>query len=404
MPLELTWTDTDDPRVAAARARAYRVTDADRRALAADRDPRAQAGDAVLALDGTKPAATATALSMDIVIRGRRLPAQGVAWVGTDKTHRRTGGAGAGAATQVMNAVLAKAREREQIVSALMPFRVSFYERFGYGVAERRARWRVPTNVLPRGDFGGLRYATPDDEASIADCRHSEAEAGHGDCHFGDRGVAHWQNQSDKKGLTFVDERDGRVDGYACLEIHGYHAPSDVTLPVHHWATPESFRRQLHWLASLRDQHGRAEFHLPVDLPLDALLRERQLPHRPVIHETALCRTYTRMQCRILDHVAFCDGLTLPTARRGTAVVRIVECDGDPITLRLDLDAGQLSAAASDATPDAVLRDVDWATIAFGAGRASELARLKVIDCDTETAGLLDAFADGPAPWCNEYF
>ena len=32
----------------------------------------------------------------------------------------------------------------EQVISALMPFRGSFYEHFGYGIAECRCTWTVP--------------------------------------------------------------------------------------------------------------------------------------------------------------------------------------------------------------------------------------------------------------------
>src|SRR5882724_623416 len=41
------------------------------------------------------------------------------------------------------------ARERGFVVSALMPFRGSFYEHFGYGFVERRADWTIPMTVLP---------------------------------------------------------------------------------------------------------------------------------------------------------------------------------------------------------------------------------------------------------------
>ena len=37
-----------------------------------------------------------------------------------------------------------------------MPFRVSFYEHFGYGLVEQRDNWTVPISILPAGEFEGI--------------------------------------------------------------------------------------------------------------------------------------------------------------------------------------------------------------------------------------------------------
>ncbi len=403
MSPQLTWTDADDPRVAVARSRAYYATDADRKRLAGRTDYRAGAGDVVLALDGDQPIATATSLSCEIIVRGRRLPGQGVAWVGTDKTHRRTGEKGAGVATQVMHALLDRARERGVVVSALMPFRVSFYEHFGYGVAERRAKWTVPTGILPRGDFAGMRYATDADLPAMADCRRREAEAGHVDCDFGLPGVREWHETTSEVGFAFVDDRgDGTIASYAHLGVEGRHAPSLAFLPVQHFADDEAFLRQLHWLASLRDQHDHVGMHLPIDVPLDQILREKQLPHRPVIHPTATCQVYTRMQCRILDHVTFCQNT--PAATKDETIIRIHEPEGHASTIRLTADGQHLSAELTDASPAVELDAPTWATLALGEIPARTLHRLGRLTADDAAVNLLDTFAAGRAPFCNDYF
>src|SRR6185503_13598429 len=102
-------------------------------------------GDYLLADRDGEAVGTTTALSMTIWVRGAALPCQGVAYVGTIKTHRRGGANGEkGVATQLMFETLRRARERREVVSALMPFRASFYEHFGYGLIERRHEWLVP--------------------------------------------------------------------------------------------------------------------------------------------------------------------------------------------------------------------------------------------------------------------
>ena len=83
---------------------------------------------------------------------------QGVAWVGAIKTHRRRGGSDPGVATTVMREVVRHARDRGDACSALMPFRASYYQHFGYGVVERRHEWTVPIAALPTGDCDGVRF------------------------------------------------------------------------------------------------------------------------------------------------------------------------------------------------------------------------------------------------------
>ena len=90
----------------------------------------------------------------DDVGRGGSFPCQGVAWVGTVKTHRRriAGGRRRGNAGDARDASDGAERGRW---SALMPFRASFYEHFGYGLVERRNEWTLPLAVLPHGSYGG---------------------------------------------------------------------------------------------------------------------------------------------------------------------------------------------------------------------------------------------------------
>src|SRR2546423_5733340 len=140
MPLSLRWVgESEYDRVAEVRARSYASAAKDlerfRENLLAD--GRAKPGDHLLAERDGRIVGTATSLSMRLWARGGVVPCQGVAFVGTVKTARRTGRDAKGArgiASQIMSDCLRLARERQQVVSALMPFRVSFYEHFGYGL------------------------------------------------------------------------------------------------------------------------------------------------------------------------------------------------------------------------------------------------------------------------------
>src|SRR2546423_14554523 len=83
-------------------------------------DPRAKAGDFLLAQDGDEAVGTSTVMDFRMWVRGSPIPCQGVAFVGTVRTRRRGAktGDGAGVASQLMHETLRRARERGQVLSA----------------------------------------------------------------------------------------------------------------------------------------------------------------------------------------------------------------------------------------------------------------------------------------------
>src|SRR5450432_4248487 len=86
-------------------------------------DRRAVPGDFLLAMKNGLPVGTATSMSLTMWVRGAAISCQGVAYVGAIKSARRkaAGAAGSGIATAVMNETLRMGRERQHIVTALMP-------------------------------------------------------------------------------------------------------------------------------------------------------------------------------------------------------------------------------------------------------------------------------------------
>ncbi len=404
MPTHLRWVGTPDlDRVALTRLRCYAAADkqlADFR-VRVDADARAGPGDYLLAEDdGGRAVGTATHLSMQMWARGGRVPCQGVAWVGAIKTERRKGGDAPGVATAVMREVVRHARDRGDAVTALMPFRASFYEHFGYGVVERRHEWTVPVAALPAGDFGGVRFHESGDAPARAACLRRANRAGQCDP---ERSEAHWRtvDVAAADGLQVVDTTGGGVCGY--LSFTHQHADGKDLLRVTEtvYDSPAALRRQLHFLASLRDQYAAVQLTLPADVPLNWLLRESQLPHRPVNHAVAACKPYTRMQVRVLDHAAFLGALHLPADARGSAVVAVGECEGHESRFAVDVADGRATVTPSAASPTFACPDRVWAAVAAGDVPAADAVRWGLAHGDP---GVLAALARGPAPFSHEYF
>jgi predicted acetyltransferase len=420
MSLNIRWVDEADyDRVAETRMYCYgaNAREVERFRAGVRGDPLIGPGDLLLAERDGRAVGTATSLSLRMWVRGGVIPCQGVAWVGTVKTSRRTasgpGGGGGGAprepgvATRIMHETIRHARDRGQVISALMPFRGSFYEHFGYGVMERRVAWTVPIGVFPHGPFDGLRFLEPGDLPELVACRQRVARSGQCDMERS-LATAEWHlGQWD--GMIVVDRPDdaGPVRGWMTLQ-RTLEPDGTTTLRVAecgHEDVP-ALKRQLHFLASLRDQYSRAVLTLPADVPLTRLLREPQITHRDVRnHPTPEARPYTRMQCRVLDHQRFLEALHLPPDVRGRVSVTVREAEGHATRLGLEIADGRVTV--SDATGDAQFecRDTTWAAVATGDLTAADAVRYGLATAsDASAASLLDVFSRGPLPFTHEYF
>lgn len=409
--LSLRWVEDDErDRVALTRMRSYApaAKDLPRFQERIRTDPRLKSGDCLLAEIDGEPVGTATSLSMTTWVRGGAAWCQGVAYVGTIRSHRRGGSADQpGIATRIMHETLRKARERNQSVSALMPFRNSFYERFGYGIVECRHEWNVPTALLPAGDTDGLRHYRSTDLEALAVCRQKLVCRGQCDLK---RTKDTWQNligQSDD-GHFFVDrpEDNGPVRGFVYFET--------TVRPDGRWQLvvddlgyedTAALLRILRMLGSLKDQYMQCQMVLPVDLPLNKLLRETQVPHRIVPHVTAECRAQTRMMMRVLDHKAFLEAMVaLPPERKGRAVVAVHEVEANVSKFQVELADGRLTVTPSEQSPQFECKSPAWASVACGEMSATQAVQLGLATGSAGAVTVLDVLAMGPMPFCNEPF
>lgn len=367
-------------------------------------DRRAKDGDFLLLYRNGRIAGTTTSYSMTMYVRGAAMPCQGVAWVGTVRTERRKGNPNEpGVATLLMKASLERARERGEVLSALMPFRASFYEHFGYGLVERRGDWLIPMPCLPAGDTEGLRFYERGDFDAVLACKNRISRAGQ--CEFERIGwtMQHWLDRAED-GFVIVDRPDdaGAVRGWLAVHtITTRHDQKIAKVSDHGAQDTAALLRQLRFLGALKDQYNAAEITLPADLQLNRLLKEPQLPHRPVQHATAACKAYTRMQVRVLDHKRLLEAVPLPADVSGAVTVAVQECEGTVSRFRVEVDGGRAMVKPAGGEATFSCKDTTWAAIATGDLAASAAVRLGLATGET---ALLDAYAQGPAPFTIEHF
>lgn len=408
MPLNLRWVGEEArERVLKTRLLCYGSTNKDME-LYRNRilwDQRAQNGDYLLAERDGMDVGTLTSLRLNLWLRGARLDCQGIAWVGTIKTHRRGGSGGEkGIASQVMHEALRLGRERGQAISALMPFRATFYEHFGYGFAEKRAEWTLPMGVIPSGAFDSIRFMEETDKPAMAELHNRIASRGNCDIERNSGGW-HYYFKDWEHAMFVVDRPDnnGPVHGWMALVAEMKDNRSILRIPQHEYDSIDALKRQLHFLSSLKDQHGSVLMHLPGDLNLNLILRETQLPHRLVEHPAAICKPYTRMQIRVLDHQKVIESIAWDKSVQGKLGIAIRECEGNISRFTIDVSDGRASVK-SPSTDDVELSDVHWAEIISGFAKPCELASLGLIKASTSALKILDTLGNVPAPYSAEYF
>ncbi len=404
--------------VARVRARCYRASYAlEHKMRDATRTDRADAaaGDFLIAEQDGRLVGTTTCMRGQMNVRGAIVPCQGIAYVGTTHDARRSGGV----ASAIMWHALGVARERGEVLSALMPFRASYYEHFGYGLCERRALWTIPIPILPsapKGEQPTFRFVEPDDDAmlqKLGNVRRRQFEhlaIGHGDVAFPHApmgGWRHWADWYTESGYLFADiAADGSVRG--AMGVHQVDRKGQKGLQAMHsiYTDPAGLIRQLQFLATLRDQYSFIEIATPADVPLNALLRETQIPHRGVEHAHATCEMSVRNQVRVLDHLTLLNAMAWPNPlQKGLAVIAVRESEGHESRFAIDIADGRCVAKSSQATAQFTCADKTWAAIALGEMSATFATMAGLADCgDSAVVELMDGLGHGPLPFCREYF
>jgi predicted acetyltransferase len=406
MELKLNWTGDRD-RVAETRLMCYAAArkELPRFREMVEADGWSGPGDYLLAERGSRAVGTATSISFNMWIRGVSFSCQGVAWVGAVKSARRQGGTDPGVASAVMKEIVRMGRERGHVVSALMPFRVSFYEHFGYGVVERRGDWTVPLSVVPHGHTTGWRFAEPGDyEGPLV--RHWQRSTEAGQCDV-ERSARRWSRLklTDEEGMCFVREAGGEIDAMVMIVDERTEERRNLRVVAFSPAEAGAIAPLLSFLGTMRDQYSAAVISVPADWQINRLLREPQVPHRPVDHATAQMRLQTRMSMRILDHRKYLESLKWPAQTKGRVTIGVSESEGGTSRFGLEIEAGRATVKPATGEADFECRDIHWAAIATSDLKAGDAVRWNLARQSGAAASrwLEEAFA-GPAPFCREAF
>ncbi|MCW3818846.1 GNAT family N-acetyltransferase [Micromonospora sp. DR5-3] len=311
--------------------------------------------------------AAATAIPMRQNLRGRVLPMAGVAGVATHPLARRRGHVRA-----LLHQLLDEMRAEGHELTALHPFRASFYERFGYvGLPARRTAVFSPADLAPllRAELPGevvwerIAAGYPAWRAYTERCL---AER-HGFAVFPDFRAVGLRDRDDRWLLTVV--RDGATVGAVTYRIddHGGELIADDLLA----GDPYARASLLQFFARHVDQVERVRVQLPADE-----LPELWLADLAVHVEARVSRPGSPApMARLLS----LDALAGLPAGTGRVTVELVGDRWLAGTHLLDGATGQLEVLPSDAAavgtvPTATLTAAGLSALAYGVLDPAEVA------------------------------
>ncbi|MBW3627913.1 MAG: GNAT family N-acetyltransferase [Gemmatimonadetes bacterium] len=185
-------------------------------------------------------------------IGGATLPVMGLGTVTVAPTHRRRG-----LAARLIKSAMAEARARGDLATALYPFRVSFYERLGYGRAGEAHQYRVPPEVIPDApERSGVKLM--EDETDAAAIRGIYERWVRGQSGQLERTDEAWARilAPDERAAVLYRNDAGEAEGYAIVRYRADIPLEERYLEVQEraWLTSRARRGLYAWLGTLGDQ------------------------------------------------------------------------------------------------------------------------------------------------------
>jgi predicted acetyltransferase len=254
---------TDVETLALLGFRAYRVRSIEQRREFYTDHPRFGLKDVrVGELDG-QIVASLVLYPLTAWVRGQRLALAGVGSVAVSPEHRRRG-----VGEALMRSVLRELRHTGRALSALYPFRGSYYRKLGYGVIERVHTLAITPGNLPASeDARQVRRLMLPDRPAVEALYERVGSQGH----FAlARSPEWWEKRLwtyPGDWVVYEGKRRGQIEGYLYYEVDTTHGPFKLALTLSEFvaATPAAHRALVGHLASLADQVQEIQFAAPAD-------------------------------------------------------------------------------------------------------------------------------------------
>ena len=265
---------TDVETLADLGFRAYRVSSLEKRREFYTDHPRFGLKDVrVGELDG-QIVASLVLYPFSAFVRGQRVPITGIGSVAVSPEHRRRG-----IGEAFLRSALREMRQGGQAMSALYPFRGSYYRKLGYGTFEMVQVMAISAGNLPSADeTRGVRRLMLPDRPAVQTLYDQVAAQGH----FALARTTDWWNRRlwgyPGEWVVYEGRRRGQIEGYLYYEVDTSHGPFKLAIALNEFvaSTPEAHRGLVGYLASLSDQVSEIHYAAPADNAWPLLLKTSQ--------------------------------------------------------------------------------------------------------------------------------
>ena len=320
---------------------------------------------------------------------GRMQPACGLMALEVHPLHKKKG-----AALFMVRYFEDYARENGAMLTLLLPFRIDFYRRMGYGFAGKIHEYHLPTSALPKVDravLPRLRLLQPEDFDAAMACQRRFAARNHGMVEKFDEEIRGIRDDIQVRRIGYYGP-EGQLRGYAAYRFQN---ASDTNYTQNRLSVEElvyedgSALRGL--LMALRMQEdlaqtvilrtGEEDFHHLLDDPQDMSRNYIDFGFL----QTNVSAVGTMF--KLVDDKAFVektDYRTFPAGEITAAFCYRDEMAGDDRCLRVTIAGGRWAVAGEDAPADVTVscRQGDLASLLMGSAELASLLRLGAARAD----------------------
>ncbi len=315
----------------------------------------------------------------DDVIRGNPIRFAGVWAVATMPHYRRKG-----LVRKLFDAAYPRMHDEGAVLSILDPFYRPFYEKFGYALAEKRAKYVFTRDDLRTGSSDSnitCREATLDD----MDLVHKAEQAM---TRFGSRffQMKHILKERVKSGHFLLFEENYDIVGTCWFSFIKSKSGqgNDLIVAATSYTEDRVFPSIVEQVRNYATNVKEISWYTDLDVPVRHYFSG--------IHHSQMLQIGSMMM-RVVDFEGYCRSISVPVDASESVVLRLEEgqCPWNEGVYRIQPNNGSLEVEKTSETPEVTLNPYQLSAIISGISSATLLQSLHEIECDWHCARKLEA-------------
>lgn len=163
--------------------------------------------------EGEQMAAAMKLIDFDMNLYGRMCKATGLMALGVHPLHKKKG-----LAREMVEFFETYTKASGATVAMLLPFRMDFYRKLGYGCGTKMEEYHIPTSQLPKADpsiMGNLRYMGTGDIDKVLACHKAFVHKNHGQLYKFEEEVRDMKGDDEVRRIGYFENDE--LKGYAAF-------------------------------------------------------------------------------------------------------------------------------------------------------------------------------------------